>query len=191
MALTAEQFQALASAFPTRGASRHDPTTWVRLRDQIFAAIRPVAAALEFELDSVDLLDAAAMQDLQPHVFLAWLAQEESTAFFFAIPESDLTESLAQTLVMLEGTRFVGPTSLSPEQWAGALRLMAAVGSPYARDAASFHAAYVAKSPENEALPDLAEVELLFDSLASCFVENGAGLSRRFSRAITIVHATA
>jgi hypothetical protein len=89
----------------------------------------------------------------------------------------------------MEGTRFTGAASLSPEQWGGAQRLMAAVGSPYARDAPSFHAAYVADSPPHEALPDLTELELLFDHFAPCFVEGGAGLHHRFSRAMTIVHA--
>ncbi|MBL9103480.1 MAG: hypothetical protein JNL82_21215 [Myxococcales bacterium] len=190
MALTSEQFRVLTAAFPARGASRHDPATLVTVREAIVAAIRPVAAALDFDLDSYEPLDAAALQQLPPHLFLAWLAEDELTAYFFAIPESELSESLAHTLVMLAGSRFTDHTSLSPEQWAGALRLMAAVGSPYARDAAAFHANYVAKSPDHEALPDLAELGLVFDSLAPCFVENGAGLHKRFSRAITVVHAT-
>lgn len=189
MALTVEQIRVLAAAFPTRGASRHDPETLVRLREQIVAAITPVAAALDFDLDTVEALDAATLQALPPHIFLAWLTEEEHTAFFFAIPEADLTEGLAQTLVMLEGRRFTGPDSLSPEQWSGALRLMAAVGSNYARDAAMFHTGYVTKSPPHESLPDLAELELLFDAFAPSFIENGAGLHRRFTRAITIVHA--
>ena len=189
MALTAEQLRVLATAFPTRGASRHDKTTWVRLRDQIVAAIRPVAAAIEFDLDSLEELGVDDLADLPPHIFLAWIIEEDHAAHFFAIPEADLSEGLAQTLVMLEGLRFSGPATVSPEQWGAALRLMAAVGSPYARDPASFHASYVADSPTHESLPDLAELELLFDSLAPCFVEGGASLHRRFSRAITIVHA--
>ena len=37
-----------------------------------------------------------------------------------------------------------------------------------------------------DALPDLEEVESLFDQFAPCFVESGAGLSRRFSRVIAV-----
>lgn len=189
MALTIEQLRVLASAFPTRGATRRDPDSHVRLRDQIVAAIRPVAAALDFDLDSLEDLDAAALADLPPHIFLVWIDEEDQAAAFFALPEAELSEPLAQALVMLEGSRFAGQDSLSPEQWGGALRLMAAVGSPYARDAAAFHAAYVAESPPHDALPDHAELEPLFDSFAPRFVESGAGLHRRFTRAITIVHA--
>jgi hypothetical protein len=189
MALTAEQLRVLASAFPTRGASRHDKATWVRLRNEIVAAIKPVARALEFDLETLEELGEADLADLPPHIFLAWIIEEDHAAHFFAIPEADLTEGLAQTLVMLEGLRFSGPTSVSPEQYAGALRLMAAVGSPYARDAAAFHTAYVADSPPHESLPEPAELELLFDAFAPRFVEGGAGLHHRFSRAITIVHA--
>jgi hypothetical protein len=189
MALAIEQLKVLAAAFPTRGASRRDPDSYVRLRDQIVAAIRQVAAGLDFDLESLEDLDAAALADLPPHIFLVWIAEEDLTAAFFAIPEAELSEPLAQALVMLEGSRFAGQTSLSPEQWGGALRLMAAVGNHYARDAPAFHAAYVAESPPHEALPDLAELELLFDTFAPRFVEGGAGLHRRFTRAITIVHA--
>lgn len=189
MALTVEQLRELASAVPTRGASRHDPTSYVRLRDGIVAAIRPVAAGLDFDLESLEDLDAATLQALPAHIFLVWIAEEEHVAFFFAIPEAELSEGTAQTLVMCEGLRFTDATSVSPEQWSGALRLMAAVGSHYARDAASFHAAYVARSPDHDTLPDLAELELLFDQFAPCFVEGSAGLHRRFTRAITIVHA--
>ena len=158
MALTREQLREFSRAFPSRGASRHDPTGYETLRDQIVAALRPFAAALEFELDTVEPLQQA-----------------------------ELNEGIAQALVMIEGASFTGPEQLSPEQWGAALRLMAAIGAPYARDAADFFSAYVAvDGVPPDALPDLEEVESLFDSFAACFIEGGAGLSRRFSRVITV-----
>ena len=58
MPLTREQLRELSRAFPTRGAARHDPTGYETLRAAIIAAIRPFATALDFEIDTVEPLDA-------------------------------------------------------------------------------------------------------------------------------------
>ena len=187
MPLSREQLRALSRAFPTRGASRHDPTGYETLRDQIVAAIRPFAGALEFELETLEPLHQAELTALPAHILLAWCEPDEQMAFLYAIPEAELNEGLAQALVMIEGCNFSDPTQLSAEQWGAALRLMAAIGAPYARDAPDFFSAYVAvDGVPPDALPDLEEVEALFDQFASSFVESAAGLSRRFSRVIAV-----
>ena len=187
MPLTREQLLDLSRAFPTRGASRHDPTGYETLRDRIVAAIRPFAADLEFELDTLEPLTQAELAALPSHILLVWCEVDESMAYFYAIPEAELNEGVAQALVMLEGCSFVGPEQLSGEQWGAALRLMAAIATPYARDPADFFAAHVAvEGAPQDALPDLAEVEALFDSFAPFFVASGVGLSRRFSRVISV-----
>ena len=187
MPLSREQLRALSRAFPTRGASRHDPTGYETLRDQIVAAIRPFAAALEFELDTLEPLHQADLVALPAHILLAWCEPDEQMAFLYAIPEAELNEGLAQALVMIEGCNFSDPTQLSAEQWGAALRLMAAIGAPYARNAPDFFSAYVAvDGVPPDALPDLEEVESLFDQFAPCFVESAASLSRRISRVVTI-----
>lgn len=191
MPLTREQLRDLAQAFPTRGASRHDPTGYEALRHAIVAAIRPFARGLEFDLETFEPLTQAELARLPAHIFLVWCDDGEAMAYFYALPEADLNEGLAQAIVMLAGVDFAGPEQLSPEQWGAAVRLMAAVANPYARDAADFHANFVAvEGAPQDALPDLPEVEAIFDQFASCFVESAAGLSRRFSRVVTI-HRTA
>jgi len=187
MPLTREQLQELSRAFPTRGASRHDPTGYETLRHAIVEAIRPVAAGLEFDLDTVEPLTQAELLELPPHILLVWCEVDELTAYIYAIPEAELNEGVAQALVMIEGCSFVDAGQLSPEQWGAALRLMAAVATPYARDPADFFGAHVAvEGAPQDALPDLAEVEALYDSFAPCFVEGGAGLSHRFTRVIAV-----
>lgn len=191
MPLSREQLRDLARAFPARGASRHDPTGYETLRAALVAAIRPFADGLEFDLETLEPLTQAELAAMPAHIFLVWCEDAESMAYFYALPEAELNEGLAQAIVMLAGASFAGPTDLSPEQWGAALRLMAAVANPYARDAADFHAAFVAvEGAPQDALPDLEEVEALFDQFASSFVESAAGLSRRFSRVVTI-HRTA
>jgi len=187
MPLTPAQLRDLTRAFPTRGASRHDPTGYEALRVSIVEAIRPFARALEFDLETFEPLTQAELLELPAHIFLAWCDDAEGMAYFYALPEAELNEGLAQAIVMLGGMSFSGAADLSPEQWGAALRLMAAVASPYARDAGDFHAAFVAvDGAPGDALPDLAEVEALFDEFAACFIESAAGLSRRFSRVVTI-----
>lgn len=187
MALTREQLRELSRAFPSRGASRHDPTGYETLRNTIAEAIRPFADALEFELDTFEPLSQADLLQLPSHILLVWCEADESMAYLYAIPEAELNEGVAQALVMIEGASFTGPEQLSPEQWGAALRLMAAIATPYARDAGDFFATYVAvEGAPQDALPDIEEVEALFDHFAACFVEGGAGLSRRFSRVIAV-----
>lgn len=189
MPLTIPQLRELSAAFPARGASRHDPASYPRLREQIFAAIAPFAAGLEFELDGADPIDQDALLALPPHIFLAWCEDHDAMAYFYALPEADLSEAIARALVMVEGHTFAGRADLAPEQWGAALRLMAAIGTPFARDAADFHATYVADGEDHEELPDLAELELLFDQFAPRFIASAAGLHRRFTRVIAITHA--
>lgn len=187
MPLTREQLRELSGAFPTRGASRHDPTGYETLRDGIIAAIRPFADALEFELDTLEPLTQADLLQLPSHILLVWCEAEESMAYFYAIPEAELNEGIAQALVMIEGCSFSGPGELSPEQWGAALRLMAAIATPYARDADDFFSTFVAvEGAPQDALPDLEEVAALFDQFAAFFIEGGVGLGRRFSRVIAV-----
>ena len=187
MPLTPDQLRELARAFPTRGASRHDPTGYEALRVRIIEAIRPFAGGLDFDLETFEPLTQAELAEMPAHIFLVWCEDAEGMAYFYALPEADLNEGLAQAIVMLGGMSFKGPAELSPEQWGAALRLMAAIATPYARDAADFFAAHVAvEGAPQDALPDLAEVESLFDQFASCFVESAASLSRRISRVVTI-----
>ncbi len=187
MPLSREQLRALSKAFPTRGASRHDPTGYESLRNQIIAAIQPFAAALEFELDTTEALTQTELTQLPAHILLVWCEPDEQMAYLYAIPEAELNEGLAQALVMIEGCSFADPTLLSAEQWGAALRLMAAIGAAYARDANDFFSAYVAvDGVPPDVLPDLEEVESLYDQFAALFVESGASLSRRFSRVITV-----
>lgn len=186
MSLPPAQLRALVAAFPTRGASRHDITSSLRLRAQLLEAIAPYAAGLDFDPDGAEPLEADALADLPPHIFLVWCEESEQMAYFYAIPEADLSEVLAQSLHMIAGAHFTDAAGLSPEQWGAALRLMAAIGTPFARDAEDFFANLVKDSAPHEALPDLPEIEQLFDLFARCFVEGGAGLNRRFSRVITI-----
>lgn len=187
MPLTREQLRDLSRAFPTRGVSRHDPTGYETLRSAIIEAIRPVAPALEFDLDTVEPLTQAELVELPSYILVVWCEVDELTAYLYAIPEAELNEGVAQALVMIEGCSFKDAGQLSPEQWGAALRLMAAVATPYARDANDFFGAYVAiEGAPQDALPDLAEVESLYDSFAPCFVEGGVGLSHRFSRVITV-----
>lgn len=187
MPLTREQLRDLSRAFPKRGASRHDPTGYETLRDEIVAALRPYAAGLEFELDTVEPLTQAELVELPAHILLVWCEVDELMAYIYAIPEAELNEGIAQALVMLEGCSFVDAGQLSSEQWGAALRLMAAVATPYARDPADFFKAHVAiEGAPQDALPDLPEIEAIYDQFAPCFVESGAGLSRRFSRVIAV-----
>jgi hypothetical protein len=190
--LNREQLRALSKAFPSRGASRHDPTGHETLRAGIVAAIEPFADALEFDLDTVESLTQADLAPLPSHILLVWCEADEAMAYLYAIPEAELNEGLAQALVMLEGCSFAGPADLSPEQWGAALRLMAAIATPYARDPQDFfdHHVNVDGAPL-DAVPDLPEVAALFDQFAACFVEGGAGLSRRFSRVITVLRGDA
>lgn len=187
MPLTPEQLRDLARAFPTRGASRHDPTGYEDLRTRIVEAIRPFADGLDFDLETFEPLTQAELVDLPAHIFLVWCEDAEGMAYFYALPEAELNEGLAQAIMMLGGMSFKGPSDLSPEQWGAALRLMAAVANPFARDAEDFHRTFVAiDGAPQDALPDLAEVEALFDQFASCFIESAASLSRRISRVVTI-----
>lgn len=189
MPLTPDQLRDLARAFPTRGASRHDATGYETLRTRILEAIRPFARNLEFDLDTFEPLTQAELVELPAHIFLVWCEEADGMAYFYALPEAELNEGLAQAIVMLGGMSFSGPADLSPEQWGAALRLMAGVASPFARDADDFFKTFVAvDGAPQDALPDLAEVESLFDQFASCFVESAAGLSRRISRVVTIHH---
>ncbi len=187
MPLTPEQLRDLARAFPTHGASRHDPTGYEALRTRIIEAIRPFADGLDFDLETFEPLTQAELVELPAHIFLVWCEDAEGMAYFYALPEAELNEGLAQAIVMLGGMSFKGPEDLSPEQWGAALRLMAAVANPFARDAEDFHSTFVAvDGAPRDALPDLAEVEALFDQFASCFIESAASLSRRISRVVTI-----
>lgn len=187
MPLTPDQLRELARAFPTRGASRHDPTGYEALRARIIEAIRPFAGGLDFDLETFEPLTQAELAEMPAHIFLVWCEDAEGMAYFYALPEADLNEGLAQAIVMLGGMSFKGPAELSPEQWGAALRLMAGVANPFARDAEDFHKTFVAvDGAPQDALPDLAEVESLFDQFAPCFVESAAGLSRRISRVVTI-----
>ncbi len=191
MALTREQLAQLVAAFPARGVRRSDPRGHEDLRSSIIAAIEPVAEALDFELETVDTLTQAQLEPLPAHIFLVWCEVDELMAYFYAVPEADLHEGIAQALAMIAGSQFAKPEALAPEQWGAALRLMAAVATPYARDVDDFFATFVAPhQPAPPALPDIAEVEALFDSFANCFVASGAGLGHRFSRVITIVRGS-
>ena len=98
MPLSREQLRALSKAFPARGASRHDPTGYQTLREQIVAAIRPFAAALEFELETLEPLQQAELVALPAHILLVWCEPDEQMAFLYAIPEAELNEGLATIL---------------------------------------------------------------------------------------------
>ena len=172
MPLTPDQLRELARAFPTRGASRHDPTGYEALRVRIIEAIRPFADGLDFDLETFEPLTQAELAEMPAHIFLVWCEDAEGMAYFYALPEADLNEGLAQAIVMLGGMSFTGPGDLA---------------NPFARDAEDFHKTFVAvDGAPQDALPDLAEVESLFDQFAPCFVESAAGLSRRISRVVTI-----
>jgi hypothetical protein len=191
--LTLAQLEALSQrTFPPKAVSRRDPDGYAALHAAIAAAIEPVARALEFDMNGFTARTTAELLDLPPHIFFVWCDDSVLMASFYALPEVDLQPNVAQALHAIAGQKFIKPEQLPPEQWGAALRIMAAIGTPHARDAEDFYNSYVAAiEREHPELPGFAEVSELFDQFAPCFIEDAHGLDRRFSRVITAHRAVA
>lgn len=186
MPLTLAQLEALSQqTFPTRAVSRRDVDGHAVLHAAIGAAIDPVARALEFDMSSFVARDEQELLTLPPHILFVWCDEADLMASFYALPEADISPSVAQALHAVAGLRFGDPAQLPPEQRGAVLRIMAAIGTPLARDADDFFAAYVDGGAQDPELPVRAEVEALFDQFAPCYVPDADGLDRRFTRVIT------
>ena len=189
MPLTLAQLEALSQqTFPTRAVSRRDDDGYAALHAAIGAAIEPVARALDFDMSSFVVRDQQELLALPPHILFVWCDEAELMASFYALPEADITANVAQALHAVAGLSFGDPSKLPPEQRGAALRLMAAIGTPLARDPDDFFAAYVEGGAHDPELPVRAEIAALFDQFAPCFVRDADGLDRRFSRVITAYH---
>lgn len=191
--LTLAQLETLSQrTFPPKAVSRRDADGYATLHAAIAAAIEPVARALEFDMNGFVPRTQAELLELPPHIFFVWCDDTDLMASFYALPEVDLQPNVAQALHAIAGHRWVTPDELPPEQWGAALRIMAAIGTPHARDAEDFYASYLADvEREHTELPGFAEISELFDQFAPCFIEGAAGLDRRFSRVITAHRAVA
>ena len=144
MPLTLAQLEALSQqTFPTRAVSRRDDDGYAALHAAIGAAIEPVARALDFDMSSFVARDQQELLALPPHILFVWCDEAELMASFYALPEADITANVAQALHAVAGLSFGDPSQLPPEQRGAALRLMAAIGTPLARDPDDFFAAYV------------------------------------------------
>lgn len=187
MPLTLAQLEALSQrTFPPRAVSRRDADGFSVLHAAIAAAIRPIAAAIEFDMAGFEARTQADLLQLPPHILFVWCDDSDLMVSFYALPEAELAPNVAQALQMIGGQRFTDPAALPPEQWGAALRIMAAIGTPHARDADDFFASYLADvEREHPELPAYAEIAELFDSFAPRFVSDAYGLDRRFSRVIT------
>lgn len=172
-------------AFPARAVSRRDADGFAVLHAAIAAALRPVAQALEFDMSGFVARDQEALLRLPPHILFVWCDEADLMASLYALPEAELEPGVAQALHAVAGLVFADPEQLAPEQRGALLRVMAAIGTPHARDAEDFYACYLGSAPAHPELPGRAEIAALFDQFAPCFVEDGAGLDRRFSRVIT------
>lgn len=192
MPLTLPQLEALSQrTFPTKAVSRRDANGYSTLRAAIVAGVEPVARALEFDMTGYAARREDELLQLPPHIFFVWCDDTDMMVSFYALPEIDLAPNVAQALVMIGGHRFAAPEKLPPEQWGAALRIMAAIGTPHARDADDFFAGYVQPvEHEHPELPAYAEIVDIFDQFAPLFVADAAGLDRRFTRVIT-AHRTA
>lgn len=187
MPLTLAQLEALSQqTFPARAVSRRDDDGYAAMHAAIAEAIWPLADALEFDVSGFVARDQNELLTLPPHILLVWCDEHELMASFYALPEADLTEGVAQALHAVSGLRFADPAQLAHGQRGAALRLMAAIGAPFARDADDFFAAYVENLGHDPELPSRAEVDALFDQFAPCFVADACGLDRRFTRVITV-----
>lgn len=193
MPLTLAQLDALSQrTFPPRAVSRRDADGYAALHAAIAAAIEPIAASIEFDMAGFTPRTQAELLELPPHIFFVWCDDTDLMVSFYALPEVDLQPNVAQALHAIAGQKFVSPEQLQPEQWGAALRIMAAIGTPHARDAEDFFASYLADvEREHPELPGFAEVSELFDQFAPLFVADAAGLDRRFSRVITAHRAVA
>lgn len=187
MPLTLPQLETLSQrTFPTKAVSRRDNNGYSTLHAAIAAGVQPVARALEFDMTGFAARSEEELLQLPPHIFFVWCDDTDLMASFYALPEIDLAPNIAQALVMIGGLRFHAPEKLQPEQWGAALRIMAAIGTPHARDADDFYAGYVEPvQQQHPELPAYAEVAELFDQFAPLFVADAAGLDRRFTRVIT------
>lgn len=187
MPLTLAQLEALSQqTFPTRAVDRRDADGYAVLHATIAAAIEPFADALEFDHSGFVARDQGELLALPPHLLFVWCDEADLMASLYALPEADITAGVAQALHAVAGLRFDDPTQLPPEQRGAALRIMAAIGAPLARDADDFFAAYVEGLGHDPELPSRAEVAALFDQFAPCFVADAFGLDRRFTRVITV-----
>lgn len=185
--LTLAQLEALSQqAFPARAVARRDPDGYAVLHAAIGEAIRPVARALEFDMSSFVARDQHELLALPPHILFVWCDEADLMASFYALPEADIAANVAQALHAVAGLRFGDPALLPPEQRGAVLRIMAAIGTPLARDADDFFAAYVAVEGPDPELPVRAEVEALFDHFAPCYVADADDLDRRFTRVIAV-----
>lgn len=191
MPLTLAQLDALSqSTFSTRAASRRDPEGYAALHAAIAAAALPLARALEFDMTGFRPRAQLELLQLPPHIFFVWCDESDLMASFYALPEAELAPTMAQALHAVDGLKFESPGKLELDRRGAVLRVMAALGTPHARDADDFYAGYVAGADlQHPELPSHAEIAELFDSFAPCFIEGAAGLDRRFSRVITVHRA--
>lgn len=187
MPLTLAQLEVLSQqTFPTRAVARRDPDGHAALHAVVGAAIGPLADALEFDMTGFVARDEQDLLQLPAHILFVWCDDADLMASLYALPEADLAPNIAQALHVIAGLRFGAPALLPPEQCAAVLRIMAAIGTPHARDADDFFAVYLERAAGGSGeLPTRAEVALLFDQFAPFFVEGADGLGRRFSRVIT------
>lgn len=187
MPLTLAQLETLSQAtFPARAVSRREADGYAALHAAIAAAIGPIAKSIEFDMAGFEARTQAELLQLPAHILFVWCDDSELMASFYALPEADITPNVAQALQMIAGLRFAAPEKLQPEQWGAALRIMAAIGTPHARDAGDFFASYLAEvERDHPELPAPAEIAGLFDQFAPCFIADASGLDRRFSRVIT------
>ncbi|MDC0717140.1 hypothetical protein [Nannocystis bainbridge] len=187
MPLSLAQLEALSQqAFPTQAVARRDPDGYAALHAAIAEAILPVARALEFDMDDFVARSQDELLALPPHILFVWCDEADLMASFYALPEADIAANVAQALHAVAGLRFGDPAQLPSEQRGAVLRIMAAIGTPLARDADDFFAAYVDGAAHDPELPVRAEVEALFDQFAPCFVPDADGLDRRFTRVIAV-----
>ncbi|WAS92268.1 hypothetical protein [Nannocystis punicea] len=189
MPLTLAQLEALSQqTFPTKAVARRDPDGYAALHATIAEALHPVARALEFDMSSFVARAQDELLALPPHILLVWCDEADLMASLYALPESDIAANVAQALHAVAGLRFGDPAQLPSEQRGAVLRIMAAIGTPLARDVDDFFAAYIDGGAQDPELPVRAEVEALFDQFAPCYVADADGLDRRFTRVITVHH---
>lgn len=186
MPLTLAQLEALAQAFPTQAVARRDPEGYAVLHAAIAVAIEPVARALEFDMSGFVARAQDELLTLPPYILLVWCDEADLMASFYALAEADIAANVAQALHAVAGLGFGDPARLPPEQRGAVLRVMAAIGTPLARDPGDFFAAYVEDGAYDPELPVRAEIEALFDQFAPCFVEDADSLDRRFTRVIAV-----
>ncbi|HEY8377077.1 MAG TPA: hypothetical protein VIK91_11335, partial [Nannocystis sp.] len=164
MPLTRAELETLSQrAFPARAVSRRDADGYAVLHAAIAEALRPVARGLEFDMSGFVARDQAALLQLPPHILFVWCDETDLMASLYALPEAELAPGVAQALHAVAGLSFADPEELPPEQRGAVLRVMAAIGTPHARDADDFYASYLGAAPPHPDLPGRAEIAALFD----------------------------